>query len=68
MIKTNILKIDLIMEKDEIQKFNKIIPKNTNLEINVFDPNTEKHMINEGIQVFLNNKRKHADVFLNCLL
>lgn len=55
--KTDIISI-AIMEQDEIHKFNKIIPDDTNLEINISCPNTDKHMINKGIQVFLNDKRK----------
>ena len=54
-----------IMEKEEIKKFNEIIPKDTNLEINVSCPNTYKHMINDGIHVFLNPKRKWCIVKLS---
>ena len=61
---TDIISI-AIMEKEEIKKFNEIIPKDTNLEINVSCPNTEKHMINEGIHVFLNPKRKWCIVKLS---
>ena len=56
-----------IMEKSEIAKFNEIIPKDTNLEINISCPNTDKHMINEGIHVFLNNKRKWCIIKLSPL-
>ena len=54
--KTNIISI-AIMNKKEINKFVKKIPEDTNLEINISCPNTDKHMINEGIHVFLNPKR-----------
>ena len=56
---TDIISI-AIMEKEEIKKFNEIIPKDTNIEINVSCPNTEKHMINEGIHVFLNQNENGA--------
>ena len=46
------------MEKEQIQKFDKIIPKDTNLEINVSCPNTDKHMINDGIHVFFKSTKK----------
>ena len=62
--KTDIISI-AIMEKDQIEKFNEIIPKDTNLEINVSCPNTDKHMINDGIHVFLNPKRKWCIVKLS---
>ena len=44
-----------------------IIPKNINLEINISCPNTEKHMINEGIHVFLNDRRKWCIIKLSPL-
>ncbi len=53
------------MEKEQIEKFNEIIPKDTNLEINVSCPNTDKHMINDGIHVFLNPKRKWCIIKLS---
>ena len=56
-----------IMEKDEISAFNKIIPKNTNLEINISCPNTDKHMIDDGIHVFLNKERKWCIIKLSPL-
>lgn len=65
--KSDIISI-AIMEQDEIHKFNTIIPDDTNLEINISCPNTEKHMINEGIQVFLNNKRKWCILKLSPLI
>lgn len=61
---TDIISI-AIMEKEEIDKFNAIIPKNTNIEINVSCPNTEKSMINDGIQVFLNKQRKWCIIKLS---
>lgn len=61
---TDIISI-AIMEKNEIEKFNKIIPKNTNLEINVSCPNTDKKMINDGINIFLNDQRKWCIVKLS---
>ena len=53
------------MEKEQIEKFNEIIPKDTNLEINVSCPNTNKHMINDGIHIFLNPKRKWCIIKLS---
>ena len=63
---TDIISI-AIMEKNQIEKFNKIIPKDTNLEINVSCPNTDKHMISDGIHIFLNPKRKWCIVKLSPL-
>ena len=54
--KTDIISI-AIMNKNEINEFVKKIPEDTNLEINISCPNTDKHMVNEGIHVFLNPKR-----------
>lgn len=53
--KTDIISI-AIMEKKEINLFLNKIPEDVNLEINVSCPNTDKHMINDGIHVFLNQK------------
>ena len=54
-----------IMEKSEIKEFNNLIPDDANIEINISCPNTEKHMINDGINVFLNQKRKWCIVKLS---
>lgn len=53
---TDIISI-AIMEKEQIQHFHNVVPDDTNLEINISCPNTEKHMVNDNIQKFLNNKR-----------
>ena len=54
-----------IMNKDEIDVFNRIIPNETNIEINVSCPNINKQMIHDGIHVFLNPKRKWCIVKLS---
>jgi len=55
--KTDILSI-AIMNVNEIYKINKMLPSDANIEINISCPNTEKNMIDEEIDVFLNNKRE----------
>ncbi len=62
--KTDIVSI-AIMEKKEINMFLNKIPEDMNLEINVSCPNTDKHMINDGIHVFLNPKREWCIVKLS---
>lgn len=47
-----------IMEKKELFILLKKIPEHMDIELNISCPNTEKHMINEGVSKFLNNKRK----------
>jgi dihydroorotate dehydrogenase len=54
-----------IMDKKDINKLNEIIPNETNIEINISCPNAEKHMVNDGINVFLNDKRKWCIVKLS---
>ena len=62
--KTDVISI-AILEQEEIGELNKIIPRSTNLEINVSCPNAEKKMINEGIGVFLNEEREWCCVKLS---
>lgn len=62
--KSDILSI-AIMEKKEINEFLKKIPEDTNLEINISCPNTDKNMVNKGIHVFLNPKRKWCIIKLS---
>jgi len=47
-----------ILEKEEIEELNQIIPSHVNLEINVSCPNTEKEMISDGVKIFLNPERE----------
>lgn len=47
-----------ILDEKEIKPLENKIPKNMNIELNVSCPNTDKHMINKGLKVFLNSKRK----------
>ena len=56
-----------ILNKEEIPKFLKKIPENTNLEINVSCPNAEKKMVCEGLEKFINNKRKWCIIKLSPL-
>lgn len=46
-----------IMDEKEIKPIVDKIPENMNIELNVSCPNTDKHMINKGLKVFLNKKR-----------
>ena len=55
--KTNIISI-AILSKEEIPKIKNKLPDDMNIEINVSCPNTEKGMVDKGIHVFLNEKRK----------
>lgn len=56
-----------ILDKKEIPIFLKKIPENVNLEINISCPNTDKKMIDENIQKFINNKRKWCIIKLSPL-
>jgi dihydroorotate dehydrogenase len=47
-----------ILDEKEIESLEKKIPKDMDIELNVSCPNTEKHMINKGLKIFLNPKRK----------
>lgn len=47
-----------IMEEKEIKPIVEKIPEDMDIELNVSCPNTDKHMINKGLKVFLNKKRK----------
>ena len=41
------------------------IPEDMNIELNVSCPNTDKHMVNEGLKPFLNDKRKWCIIKLS---
>jgi dihydroorotate dehydrogenase len=47
-----------ILNKDEIKTIQKKIPDDMNIELNISCPNAEKKMISNGLQDFLNDKRK----------
>tara|TARA_B100000900_G_scaffold375525_1_gene357691 strand:- start:56 stop:748 length:693 start_codon:yes stop_codon:yes gene_type:complete len=46
-----------IMDKKEIKPILDKIPEDMDIELNVSCPNTENHMVNEGLKPFLNDKR-----------
>jgi dihydroorotate dehydrogenase len=46
-----------IMEQNEIKQFVNKIPEDMDIELNVSCPNTDKHMVNDGLKSFLNPKR-----------
>ena len=46
-----------IMHQKEIKPIVEKIPEDMDIELNVSCPNTDKHMINTGLKVFLNKKR-----------
>lgn len=46
-----------IMDQKEIKPIVDKIPDDMDIELNVSCPNTDKHMINKGLKVFLNKKR-----------
>ena len=47
-----------ILNKEEIPILLRKIPDNMNIEINISCPNTDKNMINDNIECFINSKRK----------
>lgn len=55
--KTDIISI-AILKEDDIEKFKKKLPENTNIEINISCPNINKQLINTNLQGFLNDKRE----------
>jgi dihydroorotate dehydrogenase len=57
-----------ILNKNEIPKIINKIPEDMNIELNISCPNAEKKMIDEGLDKFLNNKRKWCIIKLspNC--
>jgi len=46
-----------LLEIDDIKKIKNKIPDDMDIELNVSCPNTEKNMISDNLDVFLNNKR-----------
>jgi dihydroorotate dehydrogenase len=56
-----------IMNKNEIKPILDKIPEDMDIELNISCPNTEKHMISNGLKPFLNNKRNWCIVKLSPL-
>ena len=54
-----------ILHENEIPIFLNKIPHDTNIEINISCPNAEKKMISDGLQPFLNQKRKWCIIKLS---
>jgi dihydroorotate dehydrogenase len=56
-----------ILYKKEIPMILKKIPEDMDIELNVSCPNTDKHMINDGLKPFINKKRKWCIIKLSPL-
>lgn len=56
-----------ILEDNEINNFNTIIPKDINLELNISCPNLDKSLIQKDIDKFLNKNRKWCIIKLSPL-
>ena len=56
-----------IMDKKEIKPILDKIPEDMDIELNISCPNTDKHMISNGLKPFLNNKRNWCIVKLSPL-
>ena len=56
-----------IMNKNEIKPILDKIPEDMDIELNISCPNTEKHMISNGLKPFINNKRNWCIVKLSPL-
>ena len=65
--KSDILSI-AILEQNEISPILKILPNNTNIELNISCPNTEKHLISNNLQSFLNPQREWCIIKLSPLV
>ena len=46
------------MKQNEIKPIVDKIPEDMDIELNVSCPNTDKHMVNDGLKLFLNPKRE----------
>ena len=55
------------MDKKEIKPILDKIPEDMDIELNVSCPNTDKHMVNDGLKPFLNKKKKWCIVKLSPL-
>lgn len=56
-----------IMETSEVEIIKNKIPENMNIELNVSCPNTDKALIHEQLNTFLNHKRKWCIIKLSPL-
>lgn len=56
-----------IMNKNEIKPILDKIPEDMDIELNVSCPNTDKHMISDGLKPFLNKKRNWCIIKLSPL-
>ena len=56
-----------LLNKDDVAIMQRTIPEHANIELNVSCPNTDKHMVREGLSVFLNDKRKWCIIKLSPL-
>ena len=54
-----------IMDKKEIKPIVNKIPENMDIELNVSCPNTDKYMVNDGLKLFVNPKRKWCIIKLS---
>ena len=54
-----------IMDEKEIKPILDKIPEYMDIELNVSCPNTDKHMVNDGLKPFLNNKREWCIIKLS---
>ncbi len=54
-----------ILNKKEIPEILKKIPEDMNIELNISCPNAEKKMVSEGLENFINNKRKWCIIKLS---
>lgn len=56
-----------ILDKAEIKPILDKIPEDMDIELNVSCPNTDKHMVNDGLKPFLNEKREWCIIKLSPL-
>jgi dihydroorotate dehydrogenase len=54
-----------ILEPEDIDQIEKKIPKDMDIELNVSCPNTDKHLVNSGLSIFLNNEREWCIIKLS---
>jgi dihydroorotate dehydrogenase len=54
-----------IMEENEIKPIVDKIPEDMDIELNVSCPNTDKHMVNNGLKLFLNPQREWCIIKLS---
>ena len=54
-----------ILEESDIKTLLNKIPEDMDIELNVSCPNTEKHMVRDGLSLFINDKRNWCIVKLS---